>query len=48
MFILTIKTLPSTKNIPKSSQSSAFEVGSYPGTNSKTFEQHLADRNVNN
>ncbi|CAF2494354.1 unnamed protein product [Rotaria sp. Silwood2] len=40
-----IDTLPSTRNIPKkSSQSSLFEVGSYPGTTMKTIEQHLADR----
>ncbi|CAF1246505.1 unnamed protein product [Rotaria sordida] len=38
-------TLLSTRNIPKkSSQTSVFEVGSYPGTIMKTFEQHLADR----
>ncbi|CAF2150156.1 unnamed protein product [Rotaria magnacalcarata] len=40
-----IDTLLSTRNIPKKpSQSSIFEVGSYPGAAMKTMEQHLADR----
>ncbi|CAF0743299.1 unnamed protein product [Adineta steineri] len=40
-----INALPSSRNIPKkSSQSSMFEVGSFPGAGMKTLEQHLADR----
>jgi hypothetical protein len=45
--MLILKTLPSSRSIPKkSSQSSLFEVGSFPGATIKTMEQHLADRHV--
>lgn len=41
--ISVLKTLPSTRNIPKKSQPSLFEVGSFPGaaTVMKSFDRHV-------